>query len=189
MSSADVYFSCDIEADGPIPGPYSMVSFGLSVAGTYDGQTFEPHHPFARTFYAELKPISDEYVPEALAVSGLDRERLMREGQDPAVAMSAAAEWVREVAGAMKGSCRFRRLPAGLRLDVHVLVFRSFRRGWFAVRALPVPRHEDVLRGAGEDTDPPVHEGADAASAAVEAAAHPQRTWTMPSSRPSCCRT
>ena len=30
---ADVYFSLDVEADGPIPGPYSMVSLGLAVAG------------------------------------------------------------------------------------------------------------------------------------------------------------
>jgi hypothetical protein len=28
----DIYFSADIEADGPIPGPYSMLSFGLAVA-------------------------------------------------------------------------------------------------------------------------------------------------------------
>ncbi|MGI8331880.1 exonuclease [Actinomadura scrupuli] len=113
MSSADVYFSCDIEADGPIPGPYSMISFGLSVAGTYDGETFKPHHPFARTYYAELRPISDEYVPEALAVSGLDRERLTRDGQEPAAAMTAAAGWIREVARAEKGLAVFAAYPLG----------------------------------------------------------------------------
>ena len=32
-------------------------------------------------------------------MSGLDRERLVREGADPAAAMGEAAEWVREQAG------------------------------------------------------------------------------------------
>jgi hypothetical protein len=27
----DVYFSVDVEADGPIPGPYSMLSVGVAV--------------------------------------------------------------------------------------------------------------------------------------------------------------
>lgn len=37
----DVYFSVDVETDGPIPGPYSMLSFGLVVAGTFDGRVFK----------------------------------------------------------------------------------------------------------------------------------------------------
>ncbi|RKS67695.1 hypothetical protein BZB76_4428, partial [Actinomadura pelletieri DSM 43383] len=28
MPKREVYFSADVEADGPIPGPYSMQSFG-----------------------------------------------------------------------------------------------------------------------------------------------------------------
>jgi len=31
MASADIYISIDVEADGPIPGPYSMLSFGFAV--------------------------------------------------------------------------------------------------------------------------------------------------------------
>ncbi|GAA3204041.1 exonuclease [Actinocorallia longicatena] len=98
MASPDLYFSCDIEADGPIPGPYSMLSFGFSVAGSYDGAVFTHRHPFEKTYYAELKPISDAFEPEALAVSGLDRENLKINGRDPAEAMTDAAAWVREVA-------------------------------------------------------------------------------------------
>lgn len=30
-ASADLYGSADVEADGPIPGSYSMLSFGLAV--------------------------------------------------------------------------------------------------------------------------------------------------------------
>ncbi|MEQ7122911.1 exonuclease [Actinopolymorpha sp. B11F2] len=96
-SRPDLYFSADVEADGPIPGPYSMLSFGLAVAGTFDGTTFRAADPTERTFYAELRPISDDFVPESLAVSGLDRDRLVREGRDPAQAMNAAARWIGEV--------------------------------------------------------------------------------------------
>lgn len=95
----DVYISADVETDGPIPGPYSMLSFGLAVAGTFDGETFRrPAAPVA-TFYAELKPISDTYETEALAVNGLDRDRLTVEGLDPMAAMDLAAAWVTDIAG------------------------------------------------------------------------------------------
>ena len=95
----ETYISVDIEADGPIPGPYSMVSFGMTVAGRMTGKIFEPVDAEAHTLYAELKPISDDHVPESLAVSGLDREALIREGLDPAEAMRAAATWIGEVCG------------------------------------------------------------------------------------------
>ena len=94
----EMYFSADAEADGPVPGPYSMLSFGLAVAGTYDGETFAPRDPGRDTFYAGLRPISDRVDQAALAVSGLDRGRLAREGQEPRQAMNAAAGWIRRVA-------------------------------------------------------------------------------------------
>ena len=96
----DLYFSADIEADGPIPGPYSMLSFGLAVGGRFDGTEFEARDPSAQTFYRELAPISENFEPDALEVSGLDRERLMREGSRPEDAMTEAAAWVEEIAGA-----------------------------------------------------------------------------------------
>ncbi|WP_328652204.1 exonuclease [Micromonospora sp. NBC_00330] len=79
----ELYIAVDVEADGPIPGPYSMISLGMAVAGRPD-----------LTFYTELRPISDEFVPAALAVSGLDRDRLLREAPAAQEAMSAAAAWV-----------------------------------------------------------------------------------------------
>lgn len=92
---ADLYFSVDVEADGPIPGEYSMLSFGLAVAGRFDGKQFEAIDPSARTFYAELAPISDRWDPAAREVSGLDRDALVREGRDPRAAMDDAGAWVR----------------------------------------------------------------------------------------------
>lgn len=79
----ELYVAVDVEADGPIPGPYSMISLGMAVAGRSD-----------LTFYTELRPISTEFVPAALAVSGLDRDRLLREAPTAEAAMHAAARWV-----------------------------------------------------------------------------------------------
>jgi hypothetical protein len=50
------YIMVDVESDGPIPGDYSMISFGAIVV--------EPS--LVRTFYGRLKPISDKWIPEAL---------------------------------------------------------------------------------------------------------------------------
>ncbi|MGH9541754.1 MAG: hypothetical protein ACRD2H_07710 [Terriglobales bacterium] len=45
-------------------------------------------------FYRELKPISKRFQHEALKVNGLDRNRLCREGADPAKAMADARSWI-----------------------------------------------------------------------------------------------
>lgn len=76
-----------------------MLSFGLAVAGTYDGQRFDRAGRDAPSIYRELRPISERFEPEALSVNGLDRGRLLGEGEPPEKAMLAADEWVREVAG------------------------------------------------------------------------------------------
>jgi hypothetical protein len=94
----DMYFSADVEADGPIPGPFSMVSVGLAVAGVRAPE-FTAVDPTTHTFYRELRPISDEWDPQALAVSGLDRANLLRDGADPGLAMAELTEWVRTTAG------------------------------------------------------------------------------------------
>ncbi len=92
----DVYFSADVETDGPIPGPYSMLSFALVPAGRFDGQRFERPTSTADSFYACLRPISDHFEPEALAVNGLDRAALLETGTDPAQAMRDASQWIAE---------------------------------------------------------------------------------------------
>lgn len=61
------YFMVDVEADGPIPGRYSMVSFGAIVVVP----------DLQRTFSGRVRPISDQFVPEALAVSKLSREETL----------------------------------------------------------------------------------------------------------------
>ena len=82
------YVMVDIEADGPIPGDFSMVSFGAIVV--------EP--ALDRTFSARLKPISDRWVPEALAVSGHTREDTLAFA-DPKAEMERFAAWLRTLRG------------------------------------------------------------------------------------------
>jgi DNA polymerase III epsilon subunit-like protein len=83
---SDVFVSVDVEADGPIPGDYSMISIGCAVLERDD-----------LTFYRELKPISEKFEPEALAVSGLQRDKLVAEGAHPETAMRELTAWLLKV--------------------------------------------------------------------------------------------
>ena len=95
----DAYFSVDVETDGPIPGPFSILSFALVYAGSFDGTEFLRPASYDRTLYRELKPISENFELEALRVNGLDRERLCLEGERPEKAMTEACQWVKQVSG------------------------------------------------------------------------------------------
>ena len=95
----DVYFSADVETDGPIPGPFSILSFALVYAGRFDGSRFERPRDYHQTFYREMKPISDSFQLEALRVNGLDRGRLSIEGEAPERVMTDACRWIEGIAG------------------------------------------------------------------------------------------
>jgi hypothetical protein len=95
----DVYFSADVETDGPIPGPFSILSFALVFAGTFDGQRFNAPPNYQQSFYRELKPISSDFQEDALRVNGLDRDRLLIEGERPETAMTEAAQWIHGIVG------------------------------------------------------------------------------------------
>lgn len=82
----EILVSVDVEADGPIPGDYSMVSLGAAVVGATD-----------KNFYMELCPISDRFVPEALAISGLSRIKLLGEGVSPRQGMMLLDQWIKAV--------------------------------------------------------------------------------------------
>jgi hypothetical protein len=79
------YIMVDIESDGPIPGDYSMISFGAVLVD----------NNLNKTFYGTLRPISDKFIPEALAVSGHSREETMN-FDDPALVMNNFASWLAE---------------------------------------------------------------------------------------------
>jgi hypothetical protein len=77
----------DIESDGPIPTDYSMISFGAVVV--------EPS--LNRTFYGKLRPISDKWIPEALAVSGHSRDETIN-FPEPKSTMIQFEQWIGSVA-------------------------------------------------------------------------------------------
>ena len=79
------YVIVDTEADGPAAGLYSMTEIGAVIMD-------EP--PFKTEFYGKLRPISEIWVPQALAVTGRTREEC--EGfDDPAKVMKEFAEWLK----------------------------------------------------------------------------------------------
>lgn len=77
-------FVVDIESDGPIPHKNSMVCFGaVKVDPKLDA-----------TFYGKTAPISDVWLPDALAISGFSREEHLT-FPDPEATMKAFVEWVK----------------------------------------------------------------------------------------------
>jgi hypothetical protein len=99
VNQPEIYISADIETDGPVPGRFSMLSFGLAAVATFDGEKLRRLDTRAHAAYWELKPVTPNFDSEALAVNGLDRDRLARTGLDPYEAMRGAAQWVEGVAG------------------------------------------------------------------------------------------
>lgn len=77
------YIVVDVEADGEIPHKFSMVSFGAVIV--------EPS--LSKTFYGEVKPISEKWNPEALAISGFSREQHLG-FNDPKEVMENFADWI-----------------------------------------------------------------------------------------------
>jgi 3'-5' exoribonuclease Rv2179c-like domain len=98
----DAYFSADVETDGPIPGPYSMLSFAMVYAGSFDGHRFKRPVSYDRILYKELQPISEDFQEEALRVNRLDRKRLITQGEPPVEAMIETCQWVKNVSGKAK---------------------------------------------------------------------------------------
>jgi len=81
-----MFISVDIEASGPIPGEYSMLSLGAC-----------PVFDVSKTFYREFKPISDKYVLEAIQITGFSLEKLKRAGIEPKIGMYEFRKWTRDI--------------------------------------------------------------------------------------------
>ena len=78
------FFVTDVESDGQIIGKHSIVCFGVvKLTPELD-----------KTFYGQMHPISDLWIPEALVVSGFNREQHLRFNK-PHDVMKAFAEWLK----------------------------------------------------------------------------------------------
>jgi len=84
--NGEVYICVDVETAGPVPALYAMLSIGACLV-----------EDTAQAFYIELKPDRDQFLPEAMAVSGLSPQTLEETGTPPEQAMRAFADWVAKV--------------------------------------------------------------------------------------------
>jgi DNA polymerase III alpha subunit (gram-positive type) len=85
------YFVADVETSGPAPGIHSLLSIGFTHVRRAEGryQLFED-------FYLELRPQFSAVFEPAMAIHGLDMERLKRDGVPPKDAMARIAGWVKK---------------------------------------------------------------------------------------------
>jgi DNA polymerase III epsilon subunit-like protein len=120
------YYSVDVEATGPVPGLYNLVSIGATVIHPDASGRLQP----AEDLYVELRPVFAGHVPEANAVHGLDLDRLAREGLEPRTALE-------RLTGFVERTCRKGSDPVFVG---HVAVFDWMYVSWYyAWCGLPNP--------------------------------------------------
>ena len=84
------YFCVDIEANGPVPGLYDMVSIGIVVVTPTQEGTLK----VGETLYIEFRPQAPRFDAQAAAIHGLDQDRLHKEGLPRAEACRQITAWV-----------------------------------------------------------------------------------------------
>lgn len=85
---ADFHIAVSLKTSGPMAPDYSILSIDACAVRNA-----------RQSFYAEMKPLNTNAVPEALAANGMDMKRLKEQGEDPREATVRFVEWVRKVAG------------------------------------------------------------------------------------------
>lgn len=85
-----VYFCVDLEASGPVPGLYNMVSVA-GVEVRWNGT----RHVRGDTFYFEIVPDFPGFEPEAMKIHGLTVEHLQAHGKPGKQVMQDMAAWVK----------------------------------------------------------------------------------------------
>jgi hypothetical protein len=138
----EIYVSTDVETDGPIPGPHSMLSFGSAA--------YRPDKTLVGTFAANLRalpgatghPRTMEWwrtQPEA-------RAECRRDQQEPSVAMPAYAAWIK----ALPGRPVFVAYPAGFDFTfVYWYLVRFAGESPFSFSALDAKSFAMALLGTG----------------------------------------
>src|SRR5690349_10861096 len=89
MTGDEVFVSVDIEASGPVPGIFSMLTLGACVVGKASEEQF----------YAELKPMTDASVPGAMSVVGRTLDDFRTVGREPLEVMRDFGTWIHRVSG------------------------------------------------------------------------------------------
>lgn len=136
----EIYLSTDVETDGPIPGPHSMLSFASAA--------FTPDKQLLSTFTANLTTLpgavpDDKTMawwnqPENRAAYDATRTNL----QDPALAMTAYVNWI----DSLPGKPVFVAYPAGFDfLFVYWYLIRFAGRSPFSHSALDIKTYAMAL--------------------------------------------
>lgn len=87
-----VYLSIDVEASGPFPGLFSLVSIGAVVVKSKKDGTWWVDR--SASFYEEMKHLPDAKELEAATnIHGLTREYLDKHGRDPGDVMEDFADF------------------------------------------------------------------------------------------------
>ncbi|WP_186067552.1 3'-5' exonuclease [Burkholderia gladioli] len=84
----EVFISVDVETSGPIPGEYSMLSIGACLVDAPETK-----------FECLLRPLSRNFVPAALEVTGFSLDELESKGAEPRLAMRDFGSWVKSNCG------------------------------------------------------------------------------------------
>ena len=77
------YVMVDVETDGPIPADYSMICLGAVVVD----------ESLDKRFYGQLKPISEQWIPESLKISGFSRNQT-QQFDAPKEVMEKFSAWI-----------------------------------------------------------------------------------------------
>jgi ribonuclease T len=85
---SEVFISVDVEAAGPIPGEYSLLSIGACDV-----------RDDSRAFECLIKPINENFDPKALEITGFKVANLERDGLRPDEAMEAFRHWINQTCG------------------------------------------------------------------------------------------
>ena len=86
------YFCIDIEASGPVPGLYNMVSLGAVPVVRREGRWV----PTDQDLYLLFRPVNDGFDEAAMAIHGISRQEMEEHGEDPKAAMRTLREWALE---------------------------------------------------------------------------------------------
>jgi len=77
-------FSLDVEANGPIPGDYSMIGIGI----------VRIDRKLDCSYGSDIHPLNDNYEQGALDSIGMTHEQTLL-GSDPRIVMASCVEWIK----------------------------------------------------------------------------------------------
>lgn len=138
----EIYVSTDVETDGPIPGPHSMLSFGSAA--------YSPDKKLIATFTANLHTLPGAVgKPETMAWWQSQPEawaECRRDLQEPEAAMTAYVQWLKS----LPGKPVFVGYPAGFDfLFVYWYLIRFTGESPFSFSALDIKSFAMSILGTG----------------------------------------